>query len=130
MTSGKTEKFAIKTDSESDTPIYKQIAYGIESAVLSEKMREDGKLPSVRRLAEITGADANTVQKAYKLLKDGGVIRSEPGKGYFAAADSALIKERKKERIAKGLKSLAREARAAGFWTEDLFLIIMEEYDR
>lgn len=124
------ESIKIKLDPESDVPIYRQIAYELESVILLSKRAPDQRMPSVRKLAEQCGADPNTVQKAYKLLKDEQIIYSKPGKGYFVAPKVDQIITIKRKRVAKKIKEVAKEARAAGFWTEDLFIMISEVYDR
>lgn len=120
----------IKIDPESDVPIYRQIAYELESAILMSKKLPDQQMPTVRKLAESAGVDPNTVQKAYKLLKEEEVIYSKPGKGYFVAPKVDKIITIKRKRVAKKIKELAKEARASGFWSEDLFIMISEVYDR
>lgn len=121
---------SIKIDPESDVPVYKQIAYGIETAVLISKAPPGSRMPTVRRLAELLRVDPNTIQKSYKFLKDEDVIYSKAGEGCFLSSNIAKIAEIKRERISEKLKELAAEAKAAGIWTEDLFLIIIDEYDR
>ena len=125
-----TRDITIKINPESDVPVYKQIAYGLESAVLISKAPPGSRMPTVRRLAELLRVDPNTVQKAYKLLKDEQIIYSKAGEGCYISQNTDKITEIKRKRIFEKLKELAAEAKAAGIWTEDLFLMIMEEYDR
>lgn len=121
---------SIKINPESDVPIYKQIAYGIETAVLILKVPPGSRMPTVRRLAELLRVDPNTVQKSYKFLKDEDVIYSKAGEGSFLSQNTGKISEIKRKRISEKLKELTAEAKAAGMWTEDLFLMIIEEYDK
>lgn len=120
----------IKIDYESDVPIYRQIAYALESTILMSKKAPDQQMPTVRKLAEICGVDPNTVQKAYRLLKDEQVIYAKPGKGYFVSDKVDQIITIKRKRVAKKIKELAKEAHSCGFWSEDLFIMISEVYDR
>lgn len=129
MNKNNARDISIKINPESDVPVYKQIAYGLESAILISKAPPGSRMPTVRRLAELLHVDPNTVQKSYKLLKDERVICSKPGEGCYISKNIGKITEIKRERISGKLKEIAAEAKAAGIWTEDLFLMISEVYD-
>jgi GntR family transcriptional regulator len=58
----------------SDTPIYQQIRNQIVLAVAKEILNPGDALPTVRQLAQDIGVNPMTVNKAYALLKDEGII--------------------------------------------------------
>ncbi len=66
-------------------PIYEQIKDGLRRLVLSNVIRQDEKLPSVRELAGQLAINPNTIQKAYRELEQEGYIYMVPGRGSFAA---------------------------------------------
>jgi len=58
----------------SDIPIYQQIRNQVVLAVAKEILKPGDALPTVRQLAQDIGVNPMTVNKAYALLKDEGLI--------------------------------------------------------
>lgn len=61
-------------DMSGDIPIYQQIRDQIGYGVASGKLKVGDRLPTVRQLAADIGVNPMTVNKAYNLLKEEGVI--------------------------------------------------------
>ncbi len=78
----------ITIDYKSRVPIYDQITAGIIRLKTLGVLNEGDKLPSVRSLAMDLKINPNTVQKAYSILENDGVIYSVSGKGSFISGDS------------------------------------------
>ena len=66
-------------------PIYEQIKDGLRRLILSDVIRQDEKLPSVRDLASQLAINPNTIQKAYRELEQEGYVYTISGRGSFAA---------------------------------------------
>ncbi len=77
------------------TPIYLQIILYIKRAIAAG-MAEDGEeLPSRRVLSALLGINPNTVQKAYRLLEEEGLMESHSGaKSYLRLPPSTVEKVR------------------------------------
>ena len=73
----------------SDTPIYTQLMYQIKIGSLKREWSFGDGLPSVRSLASELGINMHTVNKAYNLLADEGVLVKNQ-KGYFVS-ERAMI---------------------------------------
>ena len=78
----------IQLDYKSGIPIYDQLINGIIRLKMLGALKGGDALPSVRALASSLGINPNTVQKAYAILEEKGVIYSVSGKGSFIADDS------------------------------------------
>ena len=63
--------------------VYIEIAERYEKYIRLGVLRDGEKLPSVRVAANELGVNPNTVQKAYTLLEEQGLICSLPKKGAF-----------------------------------------------
>ena len=70
-------------------PIYEQIRDGLRKLIVTGALGADEKLPSVRALAAQLAINPNTIQRAYNELEGEGYIYSVPGKGSFAAGNTA-----------------------------------------
>ena len=73
----------LQLDKNSDVPLYRQLYLCVRTAVESGHLRENSRLPSVRRLAGDLSLSCTTVEAAYQQLCVEGYIRSSPQRGYF-----------------------------------------------
>lgn len=71
----------LQIDSFSGLPPYQQIIEWLRRAILAGQLKGGDPLPPIRELAKILRVNPNTVARAYKELKDDGVIESHPGSG-------------------------------------------------
>ena len=61
------------------SPIYLQILLFIKRGAVAGTIRNGDELPSRRVLSALLGVNPNTVQKAYRLLEEEGLISSRSG---------------------------------------------------
>lgn len=78
-------------------PIYEQVKTTLRKLIVSGAMSPDEKLPSVRELASQLAINPNTIQRAYRELKQEGYIISIPGKSSYANLSAQVDEGRKKE---------------------------------
>lgn len=76
-------------DLDSEVPIYQQIRDRIVEAIARGEAREGDPLPSTRQLAADFGINFHTVNKAYDLLRQQGVIRINRKSGAVVRRDAA-----------------------------------------
>ncbi|GAA2395703.1 GntR family transcriptional regulator [Nonomuraea africana] len=76
-------------DLDSEVPIYQQIRDRIVEAIAERQAREGDPLPSTRQLAADFGINFHTVNKAYDLLRQQGVIRINRKSGAVVRRDAA-----------------------------------------
>ena len=82
----------IQLNLKSGVPICDQIVNGIIRLKALGVMQGNEQLPSVRALAIKLSVNPNTVQKAYQILENNGIIYSVKGKGSFISDDSKAQK--------------------------------------
>ncbi|MEU8358291.1 GntR family transcriptional regulator [Nonomuraea sp. NPDC048882] len=75
-------------DLDSEVPIYQQIRDRIVEAIARRQAREGDPLPSTRQLAADFGINFHTVNKAYDLLRQQGVIRINRKSGAVVRRDA------------------------------------------
>lgn len=95
---------------EDGIPIYLQIIMHIKKGAASGAITNGDELPSRRVLSTLLGVNPNTVQKAYKLLEDEGVIVSHAGAGSVVTVTetqrSAIRTELIEAEVKKSVESL------------------------
>ncbi len=93
----------IEIDFNSDEAIYMQLRNQIIMGIATADIQEGDTLPSVRQLAQTVGINMHTVNKAYTVLKQEGVIQLDRRKGAVIALDidkiEALAKMKQQLRI-------------------------------
>lgn len=70
-------------DHDSDVPVYVQLADIIREKIRSGEYQPRRAIPSIRTLQETYGVADGTIQKALKILKDEGLVRTVTGRGVF-----------------------------------------------
>ena len=78
----------------SDGPIYLQIILYIKREISSGCVNHEDEMPSRRTLSALLGVNPNTIQKAYKILEDEGIIESRSG-----AKSLVVLNEEKRLKI-------------------------------
>lgn len=82
-------------------PIYEQIKDGLRRLILTDVIRQDERLPSVRDLASQLAINPNTIQKAYRELEQEGYVYTVSGRGSFAAPLSEVGSARQEALLAQ-----------------------------
>jgi DNA-binding transcriptional regulator YhcF (GntR family) len=101
----------LSVDRSAGVPLGTQLAGRIRAALRDGSLAPGDQLPSVRALAEAVGVNVNTVRAVYARLEAEGIVRSEQGRGTFAAvpaADDATARRELHRQIAELEATLAR----------------------
>ena len=108
---------------EGGAPIYEQLVSRITALISNGTLSENEKLPAVREVAKALGVNPNTVQKAYSMLEQSGLIYSIPAKGSYVGK-AEKTEEIIKKKILAALSENISEALKAGVEEEEIMLII------
>ncbi|WP_235750566.1 GntR family transcriptional regulator [Nigerium massiliense] len=68
-------------DPSSDRPLFDQVAASVRRAIAEGELREGEKLPAAHEIAGSLGMNQNTVLRAYRTLRDEGLIELRRGRG-------------------------------------------------
>ena len=120
----------IEIDFNSDEAIYMQLRNQIILGIATSRLHNGDTLPSVRQLADLIGINMHTVNKAYAVLKQEGIVSIDRRRGAVICIDSnklfALqeLKDALRVAVAKGCcKNITREE------VHQLIDEIYEEYE-
>ena len=73
----------LSIDAKSRRPKYRQVVDGIIENINAGKIEVNEKIPSINALSEKFALSRDTVEKAYRILKERNIITSVRGKGYY-----------------------------------------------
>ncbi|MCC8029377.1 MAG: GntR family transcriptional regulator [Lachnospiraceae bacterium] len=82
----------IRIDFDSDEALYMQLRNQIIYGIATRRYREGDSLPSVRQLAETVGINMHTVNKAYAVLREDGLLRLGRRTGAVIAVNIDTLK--------------------------------------
>ena len=112
---------------EDGMPIYLQIILFVKRGIIAGVIADGDELPSRRVLSALLGVNPNTVQKAYRMLEEEGLIQSHSGAKSYVVLDSAVKERIRSELLESDAKSVIHSLRQMGLTKEDA-LALIEKY--
>lgn len=109
-------------DFRKQQPIYMQIADVLLEDILSHKLTDGDKIPSVREMAIHVQVNPNTVQRSYQWLQDENIIHQKRGIGFYLS-EGVLHKTvalKKAEFLKEILPETIRQMQLLGISMDDL----------
>jgi len=70
-------------------PIYMQIILFVKRGIAAGNVQDGDEMPSRRVLSALLGVNPNTIQKAYRILEEEGLICSHAGAKSYAAFEES-----------------------------------------
>ena len=98
----------IQIDFNSDEAIYIQLRNQIILGIATSRIQEGDTLPSVRQLADNIGINMHTVNKAYSVLRQEGLLSIDRRKGAVISIDADKLYA--KSRLQKYIKRRSTSA--------------------
>lgn len=107
-----------------NSPIYLQILLYIKRGVVAGTIQDGDELPSRRMLSALLGVNPNTVQKAYRMLEEEGLIRSHTGaKSCMVLSDQTIARIRE-ELLEEDARQAVEKLQQMGVTMEEAFALI------
>jgi len=116
----------MQLDFTSDVPIYRQIHDQIVMGIASGALSTGEKLPTVRALANETGVNVMTINKAYQVLKQEGHITADRRGGTTVTGKPAAVPC---EKTLSELRMPAASAKLSGMTREEWLKLCKQVYD-
>lgn len=111
----------ILISNSSSTPIYEQIKNAIINQILTDELKADEMLPSIRSLAQDIKISVMTIKKAYDELEKEGYIITKQGKGSFIAPKNLeLVREKKQQEIEEYVNKIVDISKKYDFNKQDI----------
>ena len=112
---------------EDGTPIYLQILLFIKRGIIAGTVVNGDELPSRRVLSALLGVNPNTVQKAYRLLEEEGLVSSHTGAKSCVVLTEETVEKIKKELLESDARSTVASLKQMGL-TKAEALSLIETY--
>jgi GntR family transcriptional regulator len=110
----------LRIDPLSEIPIYRQIVNQVRHLILSGNLDAEAQLPSSRNLGMELNVNMLTVQKAYKELREEGLIYNRRGEGSYVLGDLAKTQVICQGEILDHFKKIVQKAALYGLKKEEI----------
>ncbi len=108
----------VKVDRDEPTPLHEQVAAEIRRAIGDGEAKPGERLPPARDFAAVLGVNTNTVLRAFRLLRDEGLLEFRRGRGVTVAGTP------ERGAVLQQAKELLTFARAHGYKRDELIELI------
>ena len=115
---------------EAGMPIYQQILYFIERGAVAGTIADGDELPSRRVLSALLGINPNTVQKAFRLLEEEGLIESRSGAKSFMTLNTDKISELRVSLLTADIRGLTEALKRTGIDKAEALRLIDRFWDK
>ncbi len=121
----------IQIDLESSVPLEEQLCRAIREAMARGEVVPGDELPSSRQLGRDLGIHWNTVARAYRRLRDEGLLTIGRGRGVFARSREASDNGSPEllGRIEERIKDLLTEARLGGLSLDRVDALVKQQLE-
>lgn len=109
---------------EEGVPLYWQIVRHIKRGIVSGEIRDGDELPSRRVLSALLTVNPATVQKAYHLLEDEGLITSHSGAKSYMRFDAVAAERVRRELLVKEVTALVTSFKGMGISREEALALV------
>lgn len=110
-------------------PIYLQIILFIKRGLVAGTVTNGDELPSRRVLSALLGVNPNTVQKAFALLEEQGLISSRAGAKSVISVTDGQIEEIKAELLLSDIRNITTALKQMGLSREEASRLIEENWE-
>ena len=117
----------IEIDFNSDEAIYLQLRNQIVIGIATSVIHEGDALPSVRQLADNIGINMHTVNKAYNVLRQEGLIQLDRRKGAVICIN--VDKLQALSDMKEQLRILLAKGRCKQITKDEVYALVDEIYD-
>lgn len=104
---------------EDSGPVYLQIMRYIRQGIAAGAIGDREEVPSRRALSALLGVNPNTIQKAYHMLEEEGIIQSRSGAKSYTNVDAAAVERIRREQLRSETAGWVRAMKQMGISREE-----------
>lgn len=109
-------------------PIYSQIISHLKRGMVAGTVRHGDELPSRRVLSALLGVNPNTVQKAYRLLEEEGLIQSHSGAKSYVVLTADVLKRVRDELLESEISAMIRSMQQMGLSEQEAVFLLKKHW--
>ena len=110
-------------------PIYLQIMRYIKQGLAAGTIADGDELPSRRMLSAYLTVNPNTIQKAYRLLEEEGLVQSHAGAKSYICATEARCAALRQKMTESELRAMVRSMKRMGLSAAEAAALVEKLYE-
>ncbi len=114
---------------DSALPVYMQIILFIKRGLVAGTVKNGEELPSRRYLSALLGLNPNTVQKAFAILEEEGLITSRAGAKSVISVDFPTIEKIKNDLLFSDIQNIVASLKQMGLDAETAAKLIKNNWE-
>ncbi len=111
------------------TPIYLQIITHVKRGLVAHSMAQGDEMPSRRALSARLGVNPNTIQKAYRMLEEEGLLTSHAGAKSYLQADPATVQALRGELLGGEISAMIASIKEMGLSKEEALALVAQRWE-
>ncbi len=105
-------------------PIYAQIVRYVKRGIVAGNIVDGDEMPSRRVLSSLLGVNPNTIQKAYRILEEEGIIQSHAGAKSYVILEPEKVTKIRSELIESDVGAIIGAMKQSGVSKEEALELI------
>ena len=105
-------------------PIYAQIVRYVKRGIVAGNIVDGDEMPSRRVLSSLLGVNPNTIQKAYRILEEEGIIQSHAGAKSYVVLEPEKVTKIRSELIESDVGAIIGAMKQSGVSKEEALELI------
>jgi len=111
-------------------PLFEQVVYAAQKAMISGQLLPGDPFPSVRALSRELKINPNTAHKIVAQLVSDGLLETRPGIGNVVATLPDSTRKERTQLLGPEVEQLVVEAKRLGIVRDDILASIAQHWDR
>jgi GntR family transcriptional regulator len=111
-------------------PLFEQVVYAAQKAMISGQLLPGDPFPSVRALSRELKINPNTAHKVVAQLVSDGLLETRPGIGNVVAARPDSTRKERTQLLGREVEQLVVEAKRLGIGRDDVLASVSQHWDR
>ena len=105
-------------------PIYLQIVLYVKRGMVAGTIQNGDEMPSRRVLSTLLGVNPNTIQKAYRILEEEGLICSHTGAKSYASFAPNRVSELRRQLLEADVQTMVEAMKQMGVTCQEAMQLI------
>lgn len=114
-------------DLQKNIPLYLQITTLVKRDIVARRYAPGERVPSIRDMSMMYGVTPNTIQRAFQILEQEGLLCTERTSDKFVTNDEARIAELRRELLIHSVRQTLSELKLHGYAKDEIIACIESE---
>lgn len=111
-------------------PIYMQIILFVKRGIAAGNVQDGDEMPSRRVLSALLGVNPNTVQKAYRMLEEEGIIESHSGAKSYVSLTPEKATNVRRDLLRADMGAFVDAMKQTGSTKDEALKLLSELWER